>query len=377
MNQSRGCLAKIGLIGSVRLAFINGVRYMEGESSMNFEQFEKYQLFTEKTIHDLSQKVTLLEKKLDMFTNLLEISKYINQYIKDPNLFPLINDMLIGVFGAKHSTIYIKMKDEYFEASTRGSGNAIESEKNLIMSHHEEEFILNSDTPININHSEEDEIHSCLGVPVKVDNRQIAFILIQHNELNYYTKDHAVFLTLIGNHIGVAIENNFLYKEISDSANRDGLTDIFNKRYFFETLRQTSDLACTNYTIVMMDLDDFKQINDTYGHPMGDAVLQTVAKIVKKATRVNDIVARYGGDEIILFLSNFTDREKVLQRIETIRREIESSTIIIQDISLKITASFGVFIKHNEVLTLDEVIKKADEIMYLSKKDGKNKVTLG
>jgi diguanylate cyclase (GGDEF)-like protein len=350
---------------------------MEGESSMDSEQFEKYQLFTEKTIHNLSQQVTQLEKKLDMFTNLLEISKYINQYIKDPNLFPLINDMLIGVFGAKYSTIYIKMRDEYFEASTRASGEAIEEEKRLIERYHEEEFILNSDTPINFGHSEEDEIHSCLGVPVNVDNRQIAFILIQHNEPNYYTKDHAVFLALIGNHIGVAIENNFLYKEISDSANRDGLTDIFNKRYFFETLRQITNLSSMNYSIVMMDLDDFKQINDNYGHPVGDEVLKTVARIVKSATRVNDIVARYGGDEIILFLSNFTDREKVLRRIEIIRKEIESNIITNETVSLSITASFGVFIKQNVLMSLDEVIKKADEIMYVSKNGGKNKVTIG
>ncbi len=345
---------------------------------MNSEQFEKYQLFTEKTIHNLSQQVTQLEKKLDMFTNLLEISKYINQYIKDPNLFPLINDMLIGVFGAKHSTIYIKMREEYFEASTRASGDVIEAEKNLIMSHHEEEFILNSNTPINFGHlEEEDEIHSCLGVPVKVDNRQIAFILIQHKEPGYYTKDHAAFLALIGNHIGVAIENNFLYKEISDNANRDGLTDIFNKRYFFETLRQISNLSSINYSIVMMDLDDFKQINDSYGHPVGDEVLKTVARIVKKATRVNDIVARYGGDEIILFLNNFTDHDKVMQRIELIRKEVESSIITNEEISLHITASFGVFIKKDMLLSLDEVIKKADEIMYLSKNAGKNKVTIG
>ncbi|HHV12678.1 MAG TPA: GGDEF domain-containing protein [Clostridiales bacterium] len=344
---------------------------------MNSEQFEKYQLFTEKTIHSLSQQVTQLEKKLDMLTNLLEISKYINQYIKDPNLFPLINDMLIGVFGAKHSTIYIKMKDEYFEASSKAAEEVVEVEKRLIMDHHEEEFILNSKAPINFGHSKGKGTHSCLGVPVKVDNRQIAFILIQHSEVNYFTKEHAAFLTLIGNHIGVAIENNFLYKEISDNANRDGLTDIFNKRYFFESLKQISDLAGMDYSIVMMDIDNFKKINDTYGHPMGDLVLKEIAGIIKKATRVNDIVARYGGDEIILFLCNFTDREKVLQRIELIRKEIENCIITNEGISLNITASFGVFIKQDEALSLDEAIKKADEIMYLSKRAGKNKVTVG
>ncbi len=344
---------------------------------MNSEQFEKYQIFTEKTINKLSQQVTALEKKLDMFTNLLEISRYINQYIKDPNLFGLINDMLIGVFGAKHSTIYIKLKGEFYEAAVQNVSEVIENtELNLIISHQEDEFIVNSETPIYNDSSEEEAIHSCLGVPVKVDNRLIGFIVIQHKGLNYFTKEHAIFLSLIGNHIGVAIENNFLYKQIKESAYRDGLTEIFNKRYFFDTLNQLTNLSEQNYSIVIVDLDDFKLINDNYGHPIGDMVLKTVSQIIQKATRANDIVARYGGDEIIIFLSNFTDVERVRQRIEMMRQEIEQTTIQSEGISLSITASFGVYIKHNEVLSFEEVIKRADEIMYLSKNNGKNKVTI-
>lgn len=350
----------------------------EGESRMNSEQFERYQIFTERTINNLSQQVTMLEKKLDMFTNLLEISRYINQYIKDPYLFPLINDMLIGVFGAKHSTIYIKSHEESYETVTQQVSELItEVEKELIQQYHEEEFILNSENPILGNQSLGENIHSCLGVPVKVDNRLIGFIMIQHTEVNYFTKEHAVFLSLIGNHIGVAIENNFLYKQIKESAYRDGLTDIFNKRYFFETLNHIANLAEQNYCIVMVDLDDFKLINDHYGHPSGDVVLKTVAQIIQKATRTNDIVARYGGDEIIIFMQNFTDKNKVAKRIEAMRVEIERTVISNEDISFSVTASFGVYIKENDNLTLDEVIKKADEIMYLSKNEGKNKVTIG
>ncbi len=344
---------------------------------MNTEQFEKYQIFTEKTINNLSQQVTILEKKLDMFTNLLEISKYINQYIKDPNLFPLINDMLIGVFGAKHSTIYIKLNDEYMDAATQNiSDNTIDIGKKIILDFQEEEFIINSEYAIIDNKTEEEGIHSCLGVPVLVDNRLIGFILIQHTEINYFTKEHAAFLSLIGNHIGVAIENNFLYKQIKESAYRDGLTDIFNKRYFFETLNHIANLSEQNYCIVVVDLDDFKTINDKYGHPFGDIVLKTVAKIIQNGTRTNDIVARYGGDEIIIFFQNVTDKERIRRRIELIREEIEKTTITCEGISLLVTASFGAYVKNNESLTLDEVIKKADDIMYLSKNEGKNRVTL-
>ncbi len=345
---------------------------------METNQFEKYQEFTEKTIFNLSQKVTLLEKKLDMFTNLLEISKYINQYIKDPNLFTLINDMLVGVFGAEHSTIYMRMNNEYYEAVSQNiPDDRMEAEKSLILQYNQEEFFASSASPLYEAKQEGGGIHSCLGVPVKVENRLIGFILIQHTEKDYFTKDHAVFLSLIGNHIGVAIENNFLYKQIRDSAFHDGLTDIFNKRYFFETLNLVTNLTEQNYCIAIVDLDNFKRINDTYGHPMGDEVLKKVSKVMQKATRANDIVARYGGDEIIMFFQNFTDREKVYQRIEAIRKEIEQTIITYDKDAISVTVSIGVYIKHDEYMTLNDVIKKADEIMYLSKNSGKNRVTIG
>jgi diguanylate cyclase (GGDEF)-like protein len=119
----------------------------------------------------------------------------------------------------------------------------------------------------------------------------------------------------------VAIENNFLYKQIRERASYDALTNIYNKRYFFETLNPMTNLSEMDYSIVIVDLDNFKSINDRYGHPMGDLVLKTVAQIIKGATRSIDIVARYGGDEIIVFMQNFTDREKLWQELNECERK--------------------------------------------------------
>ena len=344
---------------------------------MDTEQFEKYQYFTEKTINKLSQQVMLLENKLNMFTNLLEISKYINQYIKDPNLFPLINDMLIGVFGAKYSTIYIKSNEEYTEVTPRTTTySSMEEEERLIMEHEEEEFVLNSANPIYANQNKKDNIYSCLGVPIKVNKRLLGFILIQHSERNYFSKDHALFLSSLGNHIGVAIDNNLLYNQIKEIAYQDGLTGIFNKRYFFETMHAKPNLKDKNYSIVMIDLDDFKSVNDTYGHPYGDIVLKRVAQIIKVAVRANDIAARYGGEEIIIFLHHLADRDKVSQLVESIREEIENTMIEGEGITSSVTASFGVYCKCDEPISLEEVIKRADSNLYISKREGKNRVTI-
>lgn len=344
---------------------------------MNNESFEKYQIFTEQTIFDLSQQVMLLEKKLNVFTNLLEISKYINQYIKDQNLFPLINDMLIGVFGAKYSTIYIKLDEEYIEATPQTfSFSSITEEKKLILDHDEEEFIINSNTPLYATANEDEKVFSCLGVPIKVDNRLLGFILIQHQEKDYFSKDHATFLSSLANHVGVAIENNILYNQIKESAYKDGLTGIFNKRYFFDTLEAVPNLSEMNYSIIMIDIDNFKRVNDTYGHPYGDIVLKKVASIVKNATRPNDIVARYGGEEIIIYFHNFINKEKLFQRVDAIRAEIEATVIEGEGNSSSVTASFGAYVKENESLSLNEMIKKADDNLYICKRTGKNKVVL-
>ncbi len=344
---------------------------------MKIEEFDKYQHFTEQTIFDLSKKVTELENKLNIFTNLLEISKYINQYIKDPNLFPLINDMLLGVFGAKYSNIYVKVSDEFFETTSQNvSPEFVEKEKKLIDDNHYEEFILNSDVPIYESGNYDHEIHSCLGVPIKLNQQVKGFILIQHNEKDFFTKDHALFLSSLANHIGVASENNRLYNRIRESAFRDGLTEIYNVRFFYDTLRGNAEVDASNYSIVMVDLDDFKKINDTLGHLFGDEVLKSVAGIIRTMVRPLDIVARYGGEEIIIYLKEFTDEKNVYARMEEIRSKIEQEVICYEGKEAGITASFGVYCKTKEETTLEEAIKHADDNLYISKKDGKNKVTI-
>lgn len=184
---------------------------------MEQEQFEKYQEFTEKTISDLSRRVTELEDKLNVISNLLEISKFINQYIKEPNLFSLINDMLMGVFGARYSTIYINESGSLEIAASNIEQTFEKDEMKLIQKNNREEFILNSESPIYVNHEKDENIYSCIGVPIKIDNRLIGYILVQHREKNYFTQFHTKFLSSIGNHIGVAIENNILHKQIRDA----------------------------------------------------------------------------------------------------------------------------------------------------------------
>lgn len=184
---------------------------------MDQKQFDNYQHFTEKTIYDLSQKVTELENKLNVITNLLEVSKYINQHIKDSKLFSIVNDIIVGVFGAKYSTIYIVKEDSLEAVAYNSDYSFMEAEKKLILDNNREEFVIHSDTPIYPEVEEEERVYSCLGVPIKVEDRLLGFIIVQHKEMDYFTNHHIMFLSSISNHIGVVIENNMLQKQISDA----------------------------------------------------------------------------------------------------------------------------------------------------------------
>lgn len=345
--------------------------------SINFESFEKYQRFTEQTIANLSTEITDLEQKLNVFTNLLEISQYINQYIKSQNLFPLINDMLIGVFGAKYSTIYIKSEDAYIPVTPPTfSYPSIESEKALIYRYVENEFILNNDVPIYTTDNAYEAVYSCLGVPITINKNPLGFIIIQHQQKKYFSKQHATFLSSLANHVGVAIENNILYNQIKESASKDGLTNIFNKKYFFDTIRALPYLETLDYAIVMIDIDNFKKVNDTYGHPYGDEVLRSITNIIKNSTRPKDIVARYGGEEIIIFFNDFTNVDLIQSRLECMRSKIENTIIPGDNFFSSVTASFGCYVKRNENLSLDDVISNADKNLYICKRTGKNKIVM-
>lgn len=145
----------------------------------------------------------------------------------------------------------------------------------------------------------------------------------------------------------------------------DLLTGLYNRR-ILEQLKKLPTIA------IMCDIDNFKGINDTLGHDKGDYVINRVGTILKENFRNSDYVCRLGGDEFLILISDYNNREFVLERCEKIKREI-SDTIVLPN--SKVTISMGIAMDNNYNL-LDEIIKKADESLYLAKNSGKNQIAL-
>ena len=159
-------------------------------------------------------------------------------------------------------------------------------------------------------------------------------------------------------------------------ASTDTLTGLYNRRQFFALTDQAFAMAArehSSYCVIMLDIDHFKAINDTYGHDAGDVVLQHLADILKKTLRKSDIIARWGGEEFIVFLQN-TSPEKGVGPANKLREAVEATSVTVGDKTISFTISLGV--STSQTPDIGTIQKEADLALYHSKENGRNQVTL-
>jgi diguanylate cyclase (GGDEF)-like protein len=159
-------------------------------------------------------------------------------------------------------------------------------------------------------------------------------------------------------------------------ARRDELTGLNNRRAFFHDGEQVLNQAKRYdhpFSLIMLDVDHFKQVNDTYGHAGGDDVLETLADILRKQAREVDILGRLGGEEFALILPETTLPDAVAMA-ERLRTEIENTTVSSTKSEIHITASFGLSALTSQLTSLDDLVNEADDALYQAKRKGRNRV---
>jgi len=172
--------------------------------------------------------------------------------------------------------------------------------------------------------------------------------------------------------IQTQIQLKLQHDALVNMAMHDQLTNLFNRHYLLETANHRVAKAMRNnysISILMMDIDHFKSINDTYGHPAGDAVLKEFAHVLKQESRHEDIISRFGGEEFVVFLDECGAQtaEKIAERI---RQRIEG----VKPEGIDVTISIGVAELKNGKEGFTDLIKRADDAMYRAKKQGRNRV---
>jgi len=158
---------------------------------------------------------------------------------------------------------------------------------------------------------------------------------------------------------------------------RDDLTQVYNRRYLMEFLHQqknAADRGSKTFAINLLDLDFFKQINDTYGHAAGDLVLKQFASMLKNQLRGADIIARYGGEEFVLVLTG-SDLSNAVETAERLRRNTSELVFPGLEGKIKLTISVGVT-QYVVSESVEALLSRADNALYQSKREGRDRVTV-
>ena len=247
---------------------------------------------------------------------------------------------------------------------------------------------------------------SIISVPVSEINGLIGVLNISHPDADYFTEWHIRLLQIYKNMMGELIVNYRLPRQIEDQiavrtkmlesalehmkqlkkyhesmSMLDELTGLYNRRYFYmqiEAALARSKRYRQPLCLLILDLDYFKSINDTYGHGFGDIVLKDVASSLREEIRESDILARFGGEEFVITFTDI-DKKKGKQFAERIRNKIASLVWKVNDHEIKITTSIGVHCLVDEALEqdsfdIDSLLNYADKALYAAKAGGRNKV---
>ncbi|WP_457622313.1 diguanylate cyclase [Persephonella sp.] len=233
----------------------------------------------------------------------------------------------------------------------------------------EDEAVLNiSRKKYDIVRDIHDKIHkTAIDIYYSIEERNFINLLFDYINLQ---KLSAQFLSLLTVKIAV--------RSVED-ANIDPLTGVLNRRpmeFILNNQYQISKISNRPVSIALLDIDDFKKINDNYGHLVGDKVIKQVSSILQKSLRKSDLIFRFGGEEFLIFMP-FTEKKDAFKVMEKLRKRIEEKDIVCGDDVIRVTVSIGVegaTLHPNE--TVNDIIERADKKMLRAKKTGKNKVVI-
>ncbi len=220
------------------------------------------------------------------------------------------------------------------------------------------------------------QTHSYLGCPIKIKGKVAGFLSLENIKPGFFNREHVDKLQSFVDLAATAIENAHLQQETQKLAISDELTALFNRRGLMDLGRREIDRARRfNHPLsaAIMDLDNFKSINDTYGHIAGDQILNQVADCCRSGFREIDIIARYGGDEIVVLLIE-NNLDQAYQIANRFRESIASRVFKTDAGNLSTTISIGVAELSKDTDNLTELIDTADRALYMAKEAGRNRI---
>lgn len=339
---------------------------------------------------DISNFLRLERELLTRNKELIIINNLSNAFISSANLDLVIEDLMEKVLlitDFHTGWLLLKENERFALKSSRGITPGFQKtiEKGALAALCAR--TIEAGDPLNVLEPSDIGKISCLReegivflviLPLISSNNTRGLIFLASRVGRNFEFDLAYLLTVVEKHITHIIDKIKLFQETKLLSITDGLTGLHNTRYFYRCL--DLEIARTNrygkpFSLMLFDIDNFKQLNDNYGHQAGDEVLQELAKIFKSISRETDTIVRYGGEEFIIILPN-TSEEETISLANRIRHAVEENTFIV-DIKerVKITLSGGIASYPRNAGDAKALLNASDTALYAAKAAGKNVVS--
>jgi len=360
-------------------------------NQVNFEELEENfnSLSVESQKHHLQTE--FLNKKYHRYLNLKSVVELLSASLSLPEVVPVIANKTLELVGKSDYCLFyltdeVKQKLALAAIKTQtGLDSRIKSKNGDIF----DDWILKRRQPLMINDCKKDyrfgtkiiskedrDFKSLISSPLIAAEKVIGILRLDNSHTNVYLQDDLRLLNIIANLAAVSIENAFLFQKTSELAITDGLTGLHIHSYFMERLAEELHRAArtkSTLSLLMCDVDYFKQYNDKYGHIAGDIVLKGISQILTECSQAGDFVARYGGEEFAVFLPK-QDKQTAFKVAEKIRRAIKEREFILRRQKSRVSISIGVATFPEDGVIPEALIKEADMALYKAKQEGRNKV---
>jgi diguanylate cyclase (GGDEF)-like protein len=219
-----------------------------------------------------------------------------------------------------------------------------------------------------------EKMRSFLGLPLRFRDELEGSIIFASAKAAHFTHYHLETLQLLANQAAAQISNAFLHRQVEKLALTDGLTGLYNHRHFQERLDhelQRAERYNQHLSLLLLDIDHFKKLNDTCGHPFGDVVLKGVSRQLSKIARSVDFVARYGGEEFAIILPG-TARRGCRNMAERVLKSVRALTFEHENETLSVTVSVGSSVFPEDGGSKADLVRHGDQALYLAKESGRN-----
>lgn len=343
------------------------LRLREKELSKTVEELDKINKQLEQSQTDLinlTSQIELQKELLDRTNKLQKIlynitSHLVEQYSLDVLIHKIHNEITNMMPVIKCALL--------FKDKTTGEFFSVSSVSNFLIT---DTIIQNFNKTIELNDLYLTE--NVLLTPVKRDvNHEVAFLCERDPHSRQLRDEEIRVVSTIARQLSIFIDRLNLYEKLQYLSNTDGLTGLYNHRFFH--IRLEEELArCRRHnkplSLIIMDMDNFKEVNDNYGHQEGDKVLSFIAGLLKEGFRSSDVVARYGGDEFVAILPE-TDKKIATHIAERILEKIKTTDIPVPDKKLRLSVCIGISsVSPEEGLSSRELVSRVDSALYEAKK---------